>query len=425
MDSVLLRNCRFVVTHAKKRVLENVDILIENGKISQIGKSIKGEAEEKIDCSQKIIMPALFNAHTHASMVLFRGYRDDQELQTWLQDIWKVEAKLKPKHIYAGALYACMEMAKSGTWCFVDMYFEEEEVANAVKKVGLTALLGCAIIDAIKGWDLERSKKFIKNVKGSENIIPVLAPHSIYTCSEETLKEVNEFSKEHSLFKTIHLSETRKEVFDCVKKYGKRPVEYLHDLFFLDEKTVIFHGSWVTKNEIKLLGENKVSAVHCPVSNMKLATGGAFPMREYREQGVRIMLGTDGACSNNSLDMFREMKVAALLQKWFRWKGSEVKAEEVLEYTTNSPCACFGLNSGSVEIGKDANLALLDVRHYSLRPLRNVISNIVYSATGNCVSDLLVRGKWIVKDGKLVNLEEEKIIEKMEEAVEDLLGEEK
>ncbi len=429
--AILLKNCRVVVTqNAERSILKNIDILIEEGKIKEIAKNIDVSSEcEIVDCSKKLVIPALFNAHTHASMVLFRGYRDDQELHAWLSDVWKVEAKLKPKHIYAGALFACMEMAKTGTYCFVDMYFEMEEVAKAASEIGLKAFLGYGMIDLFKEdkreKEIKTTEEFIKNIEGKfDGITPVLAPHAIYTCSKELLEWVNEFAKEKNLLKTIHLSETRKEVFDCVKVHGIRPVEYLEKINFLDCNTVLFHASWVTKGEIAIIAKANAKVVHCPASNMKLATGGAFPFREYKENGVTICLGTDGACSNNCLDMFREMKFAALLQKWFRWNGAEVNAQEILDTATVNPAKAFGLNSGSIEEGKEANLILLNLNHYSLRPERNVLSNIVYSATGNCVSELIVAGKFVVREGKLVNADEEKIIEKLEKAVEDLLGEE-
>lgn len=428
--SILLKNCRFLVTQDKeRRILKNVDVLIEEGKIAKISKNIGSEANEIFDCSKKIVMPALFNAHTHASMVLLRGYRDDQELHSLLSDVWKVETKLKPWHIYAGALFACMEMAKTGTYCFCDMYFEMEEVAKATHEIGLKAFLGYGMVDLFsqekREKEIRETKKFIENIEGKySGIAPVLAPHAIYTCSKELLEWVNEFSKEKNLLKTIHLSETRKEVFDCVKVHGLRPVEYLEKMGFLDEKTVIFHGSWVTKEEIKILSKYKTSAVHCPVSNMKLATGGAFPLREYLNSGVKVCLGTDGACSNNCLDMFREMKQAALLQKWFRWNACELTAQQALDLVTLNSAEIFRLNSGSIEEGKEANIAILDLNHYSLQPARNIISNIVYSATGNCVSDLIVGGKFVVRNKKLVNVDEEKIKEKFEKAVEDVLGEE-
>ncbi len=418
---LLLKNCRFILTQNQNRqVLENFDILVEDGMISKIAKSIEHDGES-IDCSQKIAMPALFNGHTHSAMNLLRGYKDDQELHGWLNDLWKIEAKLTPKDMHIGALYACMEMARTGTYCFTDMYFEMEEVAKACNEIGLSAFLGYGMLDMHddekREKEIAKTVSFISWLSGRyENIKPILAPHAIYTCSEKLLDWVNNYAKEKNLFKSIHISETEKEVLDSIQSMNLRPVEYLDSIGFLDNKTTIFHASWINEQEIKILAKLGVSAVHCPASNMKLATGGLFPLREYIENKVNICLGTDGASSNNSLDMFVEMKFAALMQKWQRKQASAANAQEILDMATLNPAKAFGLSSGSLEPSKEANIALLDTKHYSLSPLRNVLSNIIYSAPGDAVSDMMVRGKFVLKDKKLCNADEERIRERFEEA---------
>ncbi len=427
---ILLKDCRFVVTQdEKRRILKDVDVLIEDGKISEIGKNLSKKGEV-VNCRKKILMPALFNAHNHVPMSLLRGYRDDQELHKWLEDVWKVEAIMKPEHMYVGALYSIMEMAKTGTYAFVDMYFNEDIIAKAVNDIGLNAFLSTEWMDFFKEEEREKAKeirkKFVKEIKGKyPGVEPILSVHAVYTNSSELIEWVRDFSDKHNLYRSIHSSETRKEVFDCVKKCGKRPVEYLDSLGFLDSKTLLFHAAWVTKGEIKIIGERGTGVVSCPNSNMKLATGGVFPLREYRENNVPIMIGTDGSASNNSLDMFREMKSFALLQKWFRWNGAEVTAQEVLDYVTIVPARFFKMNSGSIEQGKNANVLLLDLDHHSMRPLRNIVSNIVYSATGDAVSDLIVRGEFVVRNKKLVKMDENSIMEMFDRTVEELMGDEK
>lgn len=421
MEGLLLKNCRFVVTQNPSReILSNMDIMIENDKITKIEKNISFSGEI-IDCSGKIAMPALFNGHTHSAMNLLRGYKDDQELHGWLNDIWKVEAKLKPSDMRIGSLYACMEMVKTGTYCFTDMYFEMEEVAKSCNEVGLNAFLGYGMLDLSdeekRQREIEKTKSFVECLSGRyPGIMPILAPHAIYTCSSNILEWVRDYAKEHNIFKSIHISETEKEVLDSIESMNLRPVEYLDSLGFLNNKTTIFHASWMNEQEIKILAKRNVSAVHCPTSNMKLATGGAFPLREYIENGVNICLGTDGASSNNSLDMFMEMKFAALLQKWHRKEATAANAQEIFDMATLNPARAFDLNSGSIEKGKLANIALLDAKHYSLGPLRNILSNIVYSSTGDAVSDVFVSGKLILKEKKLVNCDEEKIRSDFEEA---------
>ena len=425
--SLLLKNCRIVLTRnsCEYSILQNVDIFINENRIEEIGKNLKEKTDEIIDCSNKLVMPGLINMHTHSPMILLRGYRDDQELYDWLNDVWAVERKLKPKDIYIGTLMACLEMIKTGTVCFVDMYFHMNEVARAVEETGIKAFLGYGMIDM---WDKEKREfeiketlRFIKSIKDKETIKPVVAPHGVYTCSKELLLEAKRISEEFNIPLTIHLSETRKEVYDTWKRYGKRPVEFLDEIKFLGKNVIAFHCSWVTKQEIKILARNDVTVVSCPTSNMKLATGGAFPYREFKEARANICLGTDGACSNNSLDMFREMKFFALMQKWFRWNGREITAQECLNLTTINPAKVLNLNSGSIEEGKVADIITLDLNHFSLLPVKNIISNLVYSTAGDCVSDIIINGELIIRDKKVLTVNEEKIKEKFEKTVEKLL----
>lgn len=414
-DGLMLKNCKIVITQNERRdILKDSDILIEDGRIVQIGNNLNSEGLEKMDCSGKIVMPALFNGHTHSAMTLLRGYNDDKELHDWLGDIWQIEARMKPEDMYIGALYACMEMAKTGTYCFADMYFEMEEVARACNKIGLKSFLGYGMLDLHneekRENEIQKTINFIKWARGKYPVItPILAPHAIYTCSDELLKWVKEYSRENDLIKTIHISETEKEVLDNIKSSSLRPVEYLEKMGFLDGRTIIFHASWINEAEMDILAKRNVTAIHCPASNMKLATGGAFPLREYIEKKINIGLGTDSAASNNSLDMFLEMKFASLLQKWHRRQAKGANAQEILDMATLNPAKAFGLKSGSIEPLMEANIAILDSRHHSLMPLRSILSNIVYSATGDAVSDLIVAGKFVVRDKKLLNADEEEI----------------
>lgn len=427
MESILLKNCRFVLTqNARREILENCDILIENGIISEIAKKI-GEKCETIDCSGKLVMPALFNAHTHSPMTLLRGYNDDKELKEWLNDVWKIEALLSPKDMKAGALYSAMEMAKTGTYGFMDMYFEMEEVAEACRKTGLTSFLGYGMIDLFSKEktekEISRTKKFVDWVSGRyEGVFPVLAPHSIYTCSPEMLSWTVEYSKEKNIPITIHLSETMKEVEDCLESRKMSPVHYLESIGFLGKKTFLFHASFVGEDEARILSKRGSSVVNCPASNMKLATMGSFPMRLYERHGIHTLLGTDGACSNNSLDMFQEMKFSALLQKFSSGRATEATAQGALDMATVKPGYSLGINNGSIEAGKSADIAILDLNHHSMGPKNRLVSNIVYSATGDCVSDLIVRGKIVLKDRMLQNADEERIRNDFEESAEKIFG---
>jgi 5-methylthioadenosine/S-adenosylhomocysteine deaminase len=433
--NLLLKNCKLVITqNPERKILKGYDILVENGKIKEVRKSIsaKDYEIEIVDCSKKIALPGLINCHTHSPMILLRGYKDDQLLEDWLKDIWQVEAKLKPKHVEIATLFACIEMIKSGTTCFVDMYFHMNSMLQAVKQAGIRAFLGYGMID-MYDWKVNEEKRekeitetlrWIKKVSEENNslIRATIAPHAIYTCSQELLEKSNEIAKQYKLFKTIHLAETRKEVHDCWKNYGKRPVEWLDAIGFLDNQTIAFHASWLTKSEINTLAKKGVKVVHCPSSNLKLATGGSFPFREFLEAKATICLGTDGAASNNSLNMFSEMKFAALLQKWFRWNAKEMLAQQALDLATINSANALELNTGSIEVGKEADLILLDAKHYSLQPSTNVVSNLVYSASSEAVSDVIIAGKIVMRDRKIVTIDEEKVQEKFEKTIESLYG---
>ena len=432
MDGVILKDCACVLTQNRSRdVIEHCDIVIENGRIATIKKASTVRREhrhyEVMDCRKRIVMPSFVNAHTHSAMSLLRGYKDDEKLDAWLKAVWGIEKKMSGKDVYAGALFSCMEMIKSGTTCFVDMYFHMDEVSKAVEKIGMRAYLGYGMIDngneTKRKNELKEAKKLIKTLEknGNDKIKAVVAPHSMYTCSEELLVDAKKLANTHGLLLTMHLAETRGEVWYAFKKHALKPVEFLDKIGLLNSKTLFFHASWLTKGEIRLIGKRGCGVVHCPTSNMKLATGGTFPFREMRENGVMMALGTDGACSNNSLNMFQEMKNAALLQKWFRWNAKEIVAQDVLDMATTNPARILGLNTGSIEIGREADIIMLDVKHYSIMPSISILSNIVYSASPEAVSDVMVRGKFIMRNRTLVNIDEEKIKDKFNRRVEGLV----
>ncbi len=431
-NTILLKDCSFVVTQNPNRdVLKDVSILIEGGKITKIFRTSTPtqNVERVVDCRGKIVMPALINAHTHAAMTLLRGYNDDAELHSWLQSVWKVEAKLTGKDVEIGTLLACLEMLKTGTCCFVDMYFFMDCAARAVEKSGMKALLGHGMLDfgdeSKREEELKETKRFIKFVEelGNPRIRAVVAPHAIYTCSPELLVEAKKVSEKRGLLYTIHLSETRKEVHDCYRERGKYPVEYLDELGVIDDRFVGFHAAWMTRKEISLLASRKATVVNCPASNMKLATGGAFPFREYTDAGVNCCLGTDGACSNNSLNMLEEIKFAALLQKWFRWNAQEMVAQQALDMATINAAEAFKLNNGSVEVGKVADVVVLDASSCFLLPHHSIVSNIVYASSHLAVEHVIIDGVVVIENGRHAWLDEEKIKDDFLKTAERLVSE--
>ena len=394
--SILIKN---VILNGKRR-----DILIEGNKIEKIGKSLNLRADEKIDGKeQKAVLPGLINCHGHSAMTLFRGYADDLPLKEWLEKkIWPLEAKLNREDVYWGTKLACLEMIKTGTTCFNDMYWSEEASVEAAEEMGIRAKIGLVVLDFLpmgkrenieKYWNIFKRKKF-KTVTFS------IAPHSIYTVSKESLVWAKNFAKKNNLLLHIHLSETEKEVKDCQKKYKLRPVEYLNKIGFLNQDCILAHSIWLSEKEIKILTQRRCNVVYNPCSNMKLASG-IFPYKKIRKAGINICLGTDGPASNNNLDLFEEMKFGALLQKVKEKDPTVASASEIFEIATKNGAKALRINAGEIRVGKLADLILIDLNQVCLIPGHNLISDIVYSCSGTCVSDVIVNGKVLMRDRKV------------------------
>jgi len=427
--SILLKDVSWLVTQNPARaVLKSQSILIENGKIAEIGPlaSKSKSADETIDCEGKIVLPGLINTHTHLPMTLFRGLADDMKLEEWLTSkIWPLELKLTPEACHYGALLGCLEMIATGTTTFLDMYFFMDEVAKAVAAAGLRAYLSCGAFGE-EGSDLERkskenTKQLMKFLRELNNPIVELAigPHAPYSCSPELLMWSNEIAqKEHAILHT-HLAETRIEQARAQKDHGMKEIEYLDKLGFLHPNLVAAHCVWLSKNEISILAERDVKVSHCPVSNMKLASGGVAPVPEMLENGVTVSIGTDGAASNNSLDMFESMKICALVHRAHRWDATILPAQQVLDLATIQAAKALGISDkiGSIEGGKHADLIIIDARIPNLAPLseNTVISNLVYSANGHNVDSTIVDGKVIMKDRTFLTLDENTIYDRTSE----------
>jgi 5-methylthioadenosine/S-adenosylhomocysteine deaminase len=400
------------------------DVAIEGNKIVAVGE-VGGTADVVLEARKKLVMPGLVNAHTHLSMSLLRGHAEDLPLRRWLEEkIWPVERRLKPHHVYAGALLGCLEMIKSGTTCFSDMYFHMGEVARAVRESGLRASLSYGIIELgdpeRRKAELNRAAELLK--ERSERIEVMLGPHAPYTCSDECLLQVKELSERYGVGIHIHLSETKEEVVESIKRTGKPPVLHLEEIGFLGPRVLAAHCVHVSGEEIKRLAKHGVKVVHNPASNLKLASGVA-PVREMLDEGVEVALGTDGPASNNTLDMFREMKLCALLQKWKSGDPSRMRAEEVLKMATVGGARALGIEGiGEIGPGRKADLILLDLNSPHLAPLPKTVSNIVYSAVGFDVDTVIVDGKILMRNRKVLTLSEEEVMRRAEEAAEELLS---
>ena len=400
--SILIKN---VILNGERR-----DILIEGNKIEKIGKNLNLRADEKIDGKeQKAVLPGLINCHCHSAMTLFRGYADDLPLKEWLEKkIWPLEAKLTKEDVYWGTKLACLEMIKTGTTCFNDMYWSEEASVEAAEEMGIRAKIGLVVLDFLPMGKRENIEKYWKAFKKRKfkTVTFSIAPHSIYTVSKESLIWAKNFAKKNNLLLHIHLSETEKEVKDCQKKYKLRPVEYLNKIGFLNQDCILAHSIWLSEKEIKILTQRRCNVVYNPCSNMKLASG-IFPYRKIRKAGINICLGTDGPASNNNLDLFEEMKFGTLLQKVKEKDPTVASASEIFEIATKNGAKALKINAGEIRVGKLADLILIDLNQVCLIPGHNLISDIVYSCSGGCVSDVIVNGKILMRDRKVKG--EEKI----------------
>jgi len=388
------------------------DIFIEGNKIKKIGKNLNLRAKEKIDGKgKKAVLPGLINCHTHSPMILFRGYRDDLPLEEWLKEIWPLEQKLTKEDVYWGMKLAILEMIKSGTTCFNEMYWLPEPQIKAVKEMGLRAMIGLVMIDFLPIGSKENIENLYPKLKNKlgETRSPLslsIAPHSIYTVSKKNLIWAKKFAKKENLQLHIHLSETEKEVKDCKKKYKLRPLEFLDKIGFLNENCILAHSIWLSNKEVKILKKRKCSVVYNPCSNMKLASG-VFPYKKLKEVGVNITLGTDGPASNNSLDMFSEMKFASLLQKVKEKDPKIASASEIFEIITKNGAKALKINAGEIKVGKLADLILIDLEKIYFQPGFSFISDLIFSASRDCVSDLICDGKILMRDRKIEG--EEKI----------------
>lgn len=426
--SILIKDAT-IVTQNKKREITQGDILIKDNKIIEIKKNIKENTEFKIDAGNKIAIPGLINTHTHVAMNLFRGYGEGLPLHEWLtKKIWPAEAKLTSKDVYLGSLLGIIEMIYSGTTCFNEMYLIGlNEIAEASEKAEIRSVICSGMLNTAPGRDinkeLKKTEEFVKKWKNKSQLItPGISPHALYTCTEELLIKSKEIAKKYGVLSHMHLSETRKELFDILKEKKKRPFEYLNDLGLVDSNSLFAHASWVSKREIKIAGEKKTNISHCPVSNLKLATGGICPVYEYDKAGANVTLGTDSAASNNSLNMFETMKFAALLQSHKYWNSAIVSPQKIFDFATINGAKALGINAGSLESGKLADIVLLDKNSSNLVPSYDLISNLVYSANPSNVTDVIINGKQVLEDKELKTLNKQEIFENVEKIAKKIRG---
>ena len=391
------------------------------GKIGAVAEKITDhEAELVLDANRATALPAMCNMHTHAAMELLRGYADDMQLFPWLSTkIWPTEAHLTESDIYAGVKLACLEMIRTGTTAFNDMYFMMEAAADAVEESGIRACLSYCMIDNGDAEKLESEKRAmqatVKNLKArnNERSLPGVSPHAVYTVSEEGLRWCAEYAKAENVPLHIHVSETEQEVTDCITAHGMRPPAWLDKCGVLSPSCIAAHSCWLDAEDIRLYAERGVTAVHNPVSNMKLAGNRALPYSEMKAAGVNVALGTDGASSNNDLDMFAEMKTAAILQKFFWNDPTALPATDALQIASRNGFKALGINAGVIAPGYLADIILVGRNPMNV-PCFNAESNAVYATNGLAVETTICNGAILMYDGVIPGAEE--IMEEAEKA---------
>ncbi len=404
-------------------VLENYGVVVDNGVILAVAHKDQArsayESQSVTDLGNHILIPGMVNTHTHAAMTLLRGYADDIPLMEWLSEhIWPAEAQwVDTDFVEAGTDLACAEMIRSGTTCFNDMYFFPDVVARQAEKSGLRACVGMIVIDFPTVWAQNADEYINKGlavrdqVRHSSLVTAAFAPHAPYTVSDEPLSRISTLAEELDCPVHIHLHETRHEIEESTARYGIRPLERLEQLGLLSPRLLAVHMTQLLDGEIDIVAERGVNVVHCPESNLKLASG-SCPVHRLKEAGVNVSLGTDGATSNNDLDMIGEMRTASLLAKGVSESPVSMNAHDAISTATRNGAKALGLDhiTGSIEPGKQADLVAVDLSRPATQPVYNPLSQLVYSATRDQVCDVWIAGKQVLENRQLTTMDEERIL---------------
>jgi 5-methylthioadenosine/S-adenosylhomocysteine deaminase len=421
--SLVITGGAVVTMDAARRVLTPGAVVVDGRDVVAVDRPEavheRYDAAETIDAAGSVVLPGLVNTHTHLPMVLYRGLADDLALMDWLQRyIFPAEAgTVSPEFVRVGARLAALEMIQSGTTTFTDMYYFEEEIARATRAAGLRGILGQAIIqfpvpDArTPAEGLARAETLIRAFAGDDLVVPAVAPHAMYTLEATSLQQASALARRHGVPLLIHLAETEDEVRISRERYRARPTEYLEGLGFWGPRTVAAHAIWLSDDEIDILRRHGVGVAHNPESNMKLASGAA-PVPRYLAAGIAVGLGTDGAASNNDLDMFEAMRAAALLHKLETRDPRALPARVALEMATIGGARVLGLDRliGSLEPGKRADLIVVSMRGARQTPMYDPVSHLVYVSRGDDVQATVVNGRVLMRDRKVLTLDEPAVL---------------
>ena len=419
---LIIRGGTVVTMDSSRRVIENGAVAVKGGRIVSVGSMTDIDrnytAREIVNARGKVIIPGLINGHTHVPMTLFRGLADDLDLQEWLTKyIFPAEAKnVTEEFVRVGTRLGLAEMIRGGTTAYCDMYYFEDAIADETAKAGMRGVLGETIIDfpvadnKTNAEAMAYVERFVKKWQGNALIIPAIAPHAPYTVSEEHLKAIRAFSDRTGAPIVTHISETKREIEDSLKAKGARPVDYLNRIGFLSNRVIAAHMVWPSAEELALLKQIGVGIVHNPQSNMKLASGVA-PVPEMLKADLPVGLGTDGAASNNDLNLWEEMDTAAKLHKLISKDPKVVNAAEAFEMATIRGARALHLEKeiGSIEKGKRADLVIVDLDDLNQTPFYNIYSDLVYAAKAADVRTVIIEGRVVMRDRRLLTLNEETI----------------
>ena len=382
------------------------DMLIEDGRISRIADAgtIADDGADVVECRGKVAMPGFVNMHTHAGMAMMRGIGEDIAFHQWLDRIWEIEKNLDEEYVYHATKVACLEMIKTGTTAFNDQYWYMPMAYKAVSEMGLRALLSYVVCDRNDPEESERQKAQCQEMyeaskSWSDMVTFVISIHAIYSVSESMILWASDFARKNGLKIHVHLSETEKEVSDCMAQHGgMSPVEYLDSLGVLGEDVIAAHTLWLSDKDVEILGNRGVTCVHNVNSNLKLASGYKFKYNELRDAGANVCLGTDGCASSNNLDMLETMKTSAMIQKAWRNDTSAMPINELIEMVTVNPAKVLGINVGRIEEGALADLLLIDVGSYHFMSPGSFEANLIYSAHSDCVDSVICNGRFLMKN---------------------------
>lgn len=420
----LIKNAVLLDMVGEKPNIRKTDILIDENKISKIEEKIEDEEAKVIDAKEMVVMPGLVNTHTHLAMSIFRGYKDDQKLMDWLENaIFPVEDKLSPDDIYWNSFLSCIELIKSGTTTFNDMYFRMDKTIQAVEESGLRGVIAWSITDTSIKDKITRTREYHERYNYPDSRIKIyVSAHAPYSCSPDTMELCVDLAKELETGLHIHLSETLQEEKIIRERYNKTGTEYLNDLHAFDVPVVLAHGIYISDSDLEILKNIKGGISHNPISNCKLSSG-ICDVTKLRKNNINVGIGTDGIGSTTTLDMFEEMRTAAYLQKINTMEPTSINAYEILKMATIEGARVLNLDNeiGTVEVGKKADLIFINTNKTHLYPENDLCTNLVYSANGSDVDTVMIDGKLIMQNRKLLTINEKHVKKNIAKVVKRLL----